>query len=120
MFSTDDTAALLARSNLPPRIMIDASHANSRKIPRRQIHVAQDIATQVARGNQNIFGVMIESHLLEGRQEVSDGTPLTYGQSITDPCISWEDTTSVLEQLAEAAKTRRTPLERETDLPKKA
>jgi len=107
MFSTDDTAALLTRSNLSPRIMIDASHANSRKIPARQIDVAQDIATQIARGNQDIFGIMIESHLIEGRQDVSGDKPLNYGQSITDPCISWEDTSIVLEQLAEAARARR-------------
>ena len=107
MFSTDDTAALLTRSNLSPRIMIDASHANSRKIPARQIDVAQDIATQIARGNQDIFGIMIESHLIEGRQDVAVDKPLNYGQSITDPCISWEDTSIVLEQLAEAARARR-------------
>jgi len=107
MFSTDDTAALLTRSNLSPRIMIDASHANSRKIPARQIDVAQDIATQIARGNQDIFGIMIESHLIEGRQDVAVDKPLNYGQSITDPCISWEDTSIVLEQLAEAARERR-------------
>ncbi len=87
--------------------MIDASHANSRKIPTRQINVVQDIATQIARGNQDIFGIMIESHLIEGRQDVVGGKPLIYGQSITDPCISWEDTTIVLEQLAEAARERR-------------
>ena len=107
MFSTDDTAALLTRSNLSSRIMIDASHANSRKIPARQIDVAQDIATQIARGNQDIFGIMIESHLIEGRQDVAVDKPLNYGQSITDPCISWEDTSIVLEQLAEAARERR-------------
>ena len=107
MFSTDDTAALLAKANLPARIMIDASHANSRKIPARQIHVVQDIATQIARGNQDIFGIMIESHLVEGRQDVRDDQPLTYGQSITDPCISWTDTNTVLEELAAASRKRR-------------
>ena len=107
MFSTDDTAALLAKANLPARIMIDASHANSRKIPARQIHVVQDIATQIARGNQDIFGIMIESHLVEGRQDVRDDQPLTYGQSITDPCISWTDTNTVLEELAAASRERR-------------
>lgn len=107
MFSTDDTAALLAKANLPARIMIDASHANSRKIPARQIHVVQDIATQIARGNQDIFGIMIESHLVEGRQDVRDDQPLTYGQSITDPCISWTDTYTVLEELAAASRERR-------------
>ena len=107
MFSTDDTAALLAKANLPARIMIDASHANSRKIPARQIHVVQDIATQITRGNQDIFGIMIESHLVEGRQDVRDDQPLTYGQSITDPCISWTDTNTVLEELAAASRERR-------------
>ncbi len=107
MFSTDDTAALLAKANLPARIMIDASHANSRKIPARQIHVVQDIATQIARGNQDIFGIMIESHLVEGRQDVRDDQPLAYGQSITDPCISWTDTNTVLEELAAASRERR-------------
>lgn len=107
MFSTDDTAALLAKANLPARIMIDASHANSRKIPARQIHVVQDIATQIARGNQDIFGIMIESHLVEGRQDVRDDQPLAYGQSITDPCISWTDTYTVLEELATASRERR-------------
>ena len=107
MFSTDDTAALLAKANLPARIMIDASHANSRKVPARQIHVVQDIATQIARGNQDIFGIMIESHLVEGRQDVRDDQPLAYGQSITDPCISWTDTYTVLEELAAASRERR-------------
>ena len=107
MFSTDDTAELLEKAGIPPKIMIDASHANSRKIPARQIHVAQDIATQIARGNDNIFGIMLESHLVEGRQNVVEGQPLTYGQSITDPCICWQDTEGVLENLAEASRKRR-------------
>ena len=68
MFSAEDTAGLLDKAGLPARIMIDASHANSRKLPLRQIHVTQDIATQIARGNQDIFGIMLESHLVEGRQ----------------------------------------------------
>ena len=88
-------------------IMVDASHANSRKIPARQIHVIQDIATQIARGNQNIFGLMIESHIVEGRQDVVANQPLTYGQSITDPCINWTDTDMVLEELASASRERR-------------
>lgn len=107
MFSVDDAAEMLTKANLPPRIMIDASHANSRKIPERQVHVAHDIATQVARGNDNIFGIMLESHLVEGRQDVVAGHPLTYGQSITDPCMSWENTVGVLESLAEAVARRR-------------
>lgn len=107
MFSVDDASAMLAKSGLPARIMIDASHANSRKIPARQIDVLQNIATQVARGSQSIFGVMIESNLIEGRQDVVPGQPLVYGQSITDPCIKWEDTEQVLQQLATAVRKRR-------------
>jgi len=73
----------------------------------RQIHVAHDIATQIARGNHDIFGIMLESHLVEGRQNVVEGQPLTYGQSITDACISWEDTDTLLRDLAEAVRKRR-------------
>jgi 3-deoxy-7-phosphoheptulonate synthase len=87
--------------------MIDASHANSRKIPARQIDVAQDIATQVARGSRSIFGIMLESNLVAGRQDVVDGQALTYGQSITDPCIAWDDTETVLRNLATAVQLRR-------------
>ncbi len=107
MFSVDDAAALLAAAGLPARIMIDASHSNSRKIPARQVDVARDIATQVARGSSAIFGVMLESNLVEGRQNVVPGQPLTYGQSITDPCMAWDDTTHVLTELARAVRMRR-------------
>ena len=107
MFSVDDACALLTRAGLPSRIMIDASHANSRKIPARQVDVASDIATQVARGSRSIFGLMLESNLVEGRQEVVDGQALTYGQSITDPCRSWDATRSLLQELATAARLRR-------------
>ncbi len=107
MFSVDDASAMLEKGGLPVRIMIDASHSNSRKIPARQIDVVHDIATQVSRGNQGIFGVMIESHLLEGRQDVEDVNSLTYGQSITDPCICWDDTEQVMKSLAKAASARR-------------
>ncbi len=107
MFSVDDAAEMLSKAGLPARIMVDASHANSRKIPERQIHVAHDIATQIARGNRNIFGIMLESHLVEGRQDVVAGQPLTYGQSITDPCINWDSTVEVLESLAQAVQARR-------------
>lgn len=107
MFSVDDAASMLSKAGLPARIMIDASHANSRKIPARQIDVARDIATQVARGSRAIFGVMIESNLVEGRQNVVPGQPLVYGQSITDPCIDWDATERVLDDLAEAVRARR-------------
>ena len=107
MFSVEDADAMLVKAGLESRIMIDASHANSRKIPARQIDVASDIAKQVARGSHNIFGIMLESNLVEGRQNVVDGQPLTYGQSITDACINWDDTDAVLNELAEAVRLRR-------------
>jgi len=107
MFSVQDAEAMLAQAGLPPRIMIDASHANSRKVPARQVDVATDIATQVARGNRSIFGLMLESNLVEGRQDVVVGQPLTYGQSITDPCINWDDTLPLLQALAGAVRVRR-------------
>jgi 3-deoxy-7-phosphoheptulonate synthase len=107
MFSVEDASALLAKAGLPSRIMIDASHANSRKIPARQVDVASDIATQVARGSRSIFGVMLESNLVAGRQDVVDGQALTYGQSITDACIDWDDSESLLQELATAVQLRR-------------
>ena len=107
MFSVDDAVALLDRAGLPPALMIDASHANSRKIPARQAEVASDIATQVRRGNRAIVGVMLESFLEAGRQNVSDREQLVYGQSITDPCMDWSTTELVLEELAEAVAERR-------------
>lgn len=107
MFSVDDASSMLTEAGLPARIMIDASHANSRKIPARQVDVLRDIANQLARGNRSIFGVMIESNLVEGRQNVVPGQPLVYGQSITDPCIDWSVTATVLEELAAAVRERR-------------
>jgi 3-deoxy-7-phosphoheptulonate synthase len=108
MFSVEDAEAMLVKAGLPPRIMIDASHSNSRKVPARQVDVANDIGNQVARGNHSIFGLMLESNLVEGRQDVIEGQPLNYGQSITDPCIAWADTMPVLQHLAEAVRRRRT------------
>lgn len=87
--------------------MIDASHANSRKKPDRQISVAEDIATQVARGDDRIVGLMLESFLEAGRQDVDDRSKLVYGQSITDPCMSWSQTVSLLDTLALAVERRR-------------
>ncbi len=107
MFSVEDAEVMLAKAGLPARIMIDASHANSRKVPARQVHVTSDIATQVARGGRSIIGLMLESNLVEGRQNVVLGQPLTYGQSITDPCINWDDTLPLLQELAGAVRLRR-------------
>lgn len=107
MFSVEDAEAMLDKAGLPARIMIDASHSNSRKLPARQVDVAVDIATQVGRGNRAIIGLMLESNLVEGRQNVVAGQPLTYGQSITDACISWDDTLPLLSELAESVRKRR-------------
>lgn len=107
MFSVDDAVALLDRAGLPRSLMIDASHANSRKIPARQAEVASDIATQVRRGNRAIIGVMLESFIEAGRQDVGDKLELVYGKSITDPCMDWSTTEVVLEELADAVAARR-------------
>lgn len=104
--SVDDVADMLADAGLPQRIMIDASHANSRKKPDRQADVARDIAHQIGRGDRRIFGMMLESHLVEGKQS-GDGE-LTYGQSITDACMGWERTEGVLREIAESVRKRRT------------
>jgi len=104
--SVDDVAEMLEQAGLPQRIMIDASHANSRKKPDRQAVVARDIASQVARGDRRIFGMMLESHLVEGNQKIGDGE-LIYGQSITDACMGWERTEPLLRELAEAVRKRR-------------
>ncbi len=103
----DDAAALLEKAGLPTRIMIDCSHANSRKIPERQIDVTHGVMHQVARGDSRIFGVMLESHLVSGRQNVVPGKELVYGQSITDACIDWATTEELLVKLAEAVRARR-------------
>ncbi|HDY7485055.1 TPA: 3-deoxy-7-phosphoheptulonate synthase AroG [Vibrio vulnificus] len=97
----------LATSGLPQKVMIDFSHANSSKQYKRQMLVADDVSEQLAAGEEAIFGVMIESHLVEGRQDLVEGKAATYGQSITDACIGWEDTETVLRQLANAVADRR-------------
>jgi 3-deoxy-7-phosphoheptulonate synthase len=93
--------------DVPPRVMIDASHENSGKDYRRQPAVAREIAAQVAGGEAGIVGVMLESFLVEGRQDLQTKTALVYGQSITDSCMSWETTELVLRELAEAVQARR-------------
>ena len=100
-------AALLEKAGLGTKIMIDCSHGNSRKDHRNQPTVAGEVAAQVAAGNRSLCGVMLESHLREGKQNHSAATPLVYGQSITDACIAWDTTVPVLEELAAAVKARR-------------
>ncbi|MCU7904971.1 MAG: 3-deoxy-7-phosphoheptulonate synthase AroG [Candidatus Thiodiazotropha sp. (ex Epidulcina cf. delphinae)] len=92
---------------LKPRLMIDFSHANSRKQHTRQLLVGRDVASQIARGDQRIMGAMIESFLTAGRQDRVEGKTLTYGQSITDACIGWDDSAPLLEALANAVGQRR-------------
>ncbi|TJV19612.1 MAG: 3-deoxy-7-phosphoheptulonate synthase, partial [Mesorhizobium sp.] len=99
--------AELGRIGVAPRLMIDVSHANSNKKPENQPMVAADVAGQVAAGDERIIGVMIESNLAAGRQEVMPGKPLVYGQSITDGCIDWTTTETVLHGLANAVERRR-------------
>ncbi|MDK6203788.1 3-deoxy-7-phosphoheptulonate synthase, partial [Oligella urethralis] len=98
---------VIEKAGLKPKIMIDASHANSSKKPENQPIVMDDVAQQLEAGDQRICGVMIESHLVAGRQDQVEGKPLVYGQSITDGCIDWETTERVLARLAEAVKVRR-------------
>ena len=97
----------IAKSGLGARLMIDASHANSSKKPENQIPVCADIGRQVAAGDTRIVGVMVESHLVAGRQDLVPGKELTYGQSITDGCINWEESLQVLQGLADSVKQRR-------------
>jgi 3-deoxy-7-phosphoheptulonate synthase len=108
--AVDAACAELGKAGLAARVMIDFSHANSSKQFKRQIDVARDVATQMAAGEDRIFGVMIESHLKEGRQDLTPGKPLEYGVSVTDACLGWDDTLVALEILAEAAKARRIAL----------
>lgn len=97
----------LDKSSLNTKIMIDFSHANSSKKFENQMLVSTDVSGQIANGNQNIFGVMVESHLVEGRQDLVDGKAEVYGQSLTDACIGWSDTEILLAQLSDAVITRR-------------
>lgn len=105
--SVNEALEKLRGAELPERLMIDFSHANSQKQHARQIQVAEEVATQIAAGNAGIIGAMIESHLVGGRQDVLPGRPLVYGQSITDACIAWEDSVGVIHRLAEAVRIRR-------------
>ena len=105
--SVDLAAQRMEKSGVPVRMMIDFSHANSRKKFARQEYVCQDVATQLAGGDHRIKGVMIESNLVEGHQNLVKDRALIYGQSITDACIGWDNTLTVLDTLAAAVQARR-------------
>jgi 3-deoxy-7-phosphoheptulonate synthase len=105
--SVDAACSDIGKAGLAARLMIDASHANSSKKHENQIPVCADIGRQVAAGDERIVGVMVESHLVAGRQDLKEGCALTYGQSITDACIGWDESVGVLDGLADAVKQRR-------------
>ena len=105
--SVEQAAQELEKAGLPARLMIDCSHANSQKQYQRQVIVGQDVAQQVANGDKRIMGVMIESHLVAGRQDAVPGNKLVYGPSITDACIGWEESVILLQELAQAVIQRR-------------
>ncbi|MDQ6621593.1 MAG: 3-deoxy-7-phosphoheptulonate synthase [Pseudomonadota bacterium] len=105
--SVDATCRRLAAAGLAQRLMVDCSHANSEKNHERQVDVAHDVGRQIAAGDERIIGVMIESHLNAGRQDLVPGQPLQYGVSVTDACIGWDATVDVLEDLARAVAQRR-------------
>ena len=105
--SVSEACALLEKAGLPTRVVVDASHANSAKKPENQPGVVDAIAAQIEAGSENIAGVMIESHLVGGRQDLVPGKSLTYGQSITDGCIDWDTSVDCLRRLAQAVRARR-------------
>ncbi len=105
--SIDKVAAELESAGLSNNVMIDFSHANSNKKHELQMKVGADVANQIAAGDKRIFGVMIESHLVAGRQDIIEGQELTYGQSVTDACLGWDDTETVIAELAQAVQKRR-------------
>jgi 3-deoxy-7-phosphoheptulonate synthase len=100
-------AGSLSAAGLPQRLMVDCSHANSQKDYRRQGQVAQAVGEQIASGEQRIVGVMIESHLRAGRQDIAPGGELVYGLSVTDGCLGWEESVPLLDALAQAVQQRR-------------
>ena len=105
--SVDAASKTLAEAGIPARLMIDFSHGNSSKKPEKQAEVAEDVARQIAHGDARIVGVMAESHLKAGRQDLVPGRELVYGMSITDGCLGWEESGKVLEVLADAVRQRR-------------
>ncbi len=110
--SVDAAAAAMTKAGMRPAVMVDFSHANSRKQHRLQIEVGRDVAGQLAEGSERIIGVMIESHLVEGRQEIGPREQMVYGQSVTDACLAWDDTADVLRTLAGGVAARRERLAR--------
>ncbi|MGQ0751196.1 MAG: 3-deoxy-7-phosphoheptulonate synthase AroG [Betaproteobacteria bacterium] len=113
--SVDAAARGLAEAGVPGKLMIDFSHGNSSKKPEKQVEVGRDVARQVAAGQDRIFGVMAESHLKAGRQDLVPGKDLVYGQSITDGCLGWEESRGLLEALADAVSRRRVKAEVEAE-----
>jgi len=105
--SVDAAARGLAETGIPSRLMIDFSHGNSSKKPEKQVEVGDDVARQISGGDGRIFGVMVESHLKAGRQDLVPGKALVYGMSITDGCIGWEESSKLLGVLAGAVRERR-------------
>jgi 3-deoxy-7-phosphoheptulonate synthase len=105
--SVSTATTLLESKGMHTRVMIDCSHGNSAKDPKQQPMVAQNVAQQIAQGSSAIFGVMLESHLVDGRQEIATPETMTYGQSVTDACLNWDETVPVLNGLADAVRQRR-------------
>ncbi|PWB65003.1 MAG: 3-deoxy-7-phosphoheptulonate synthase, partial [Betaproteobacteria bacterium] len=105
--SVDAACKDLAVAGLAQHVMVDFSHANSSKQYQKQVEVADNVAGQIGRGENRIVGVMVESHLNPGRQDLVRGKPLEYGVSITDACLGWDDTVKVLDTLASAVRQRR-------------
>jgi len=104
--SIHNVIKILRDAHLNEKVMIDFSHSNSQKQFKKQMEVSTDVSKQIISGNKAIFGVMVESHLVEGRQDLVNGKAETYGQSITDACIGWDDTEVLLSQLNDAVTQR--------------
>ena len=105
--SVNEAAKQLEKNGLTSRIMVDCSHANSGKDHTQQASVCRNVAAQIAAGDQRLFGLMLEGHLVAGRQDVGKMADLVYGQSVTDACMGWDETASLLRELAQAVKQRR-------------
>jgi 3-deoxy-7-phosphoheptulonate synthase len=105
--SVQAATTLLESKDMHTRVMIDCSHGNSGKDPKQQPMVAEAVAQQLAQGSSAIFGVMLESHLVGGSQHIAAPAAMTYGQSVTDACLNWDETVPVLDGLADAVRQRR-------------